>query len=170
MDTRLALDAIIAVLLVATIVYAVVLNRKLAALRNAKAEMEALIARFVESTERAGSGVESLKEQARHSGETLQGKLDSARGMTDELVFLIEKASSLAERLEGAIGASRARAVSDSPAARGAAARRGQSNAPGSPAGTASGAAPGPDSAAGEGGEDAVAEESELLRALQGMR
>ncbi len=72
MEFSLIFDALIAVLLVATIGYAAVLNRKLGVLRDAKSEMEALIASFSESTERAGSGVELLKQEAGRSGEALQ--------------------------------------------------------------------------------------------------
>ncbi len=64
----LVFDVVLAVLLAATIVYAVMLNRKLTALRSAKLEMEALFARLVTSTQKAESGIESLKGQVRDSG------------------------------------------------------------------------------------------------------
>jgi hypothetical protein len=182
-DLGLILDALIAGLLIATIAYAAVLNRKLGALRDAKSEMEALLAGFTESTERAGSGVESLKQEAGRSGSALQSKVEAARGLVDDLGFLIERGTKLAERLDEGLGAARAkpapgraserapapRAPAERPAA--PAARAGAAEAPGKStaadtaadkAGVAAGVA------AGEA--DLVAAESELLKALQGMR
>ena len=109
MEFSLILDAFIAALLVATIGYAAVLNRKLGVLRDGKSEMEALIASISESTERAGIGVESLKQEAGRSGEALQKKVESARGLVDDLGFLIERGTRLAERLDGGIGTARAK-------------------------------------------------------------
>ncbi|MHA1600656.1 MAG: DUF6468 domain-containing protein [Alphaproteobacteria bacterium] len=107
-------DALIVVLLVATIVYAVVLNRKLSALRSAKAEMEALVARFAESTAQAESGIQSLKAHANESGVSLDSKANKAHGLADDLAFLIERGSDLANRLEGAIALARGNGAGNS--------------------------------------------------------
>ncbi len=172
MEFSLVIDAIIAVLLVATIAYAAVLNRKLGVLRDAKSEMETLIASFSESTQRAGSGVESLKQEAGRSGKALQSKVESARGLVDDLGFLIETGTRLAERLDGGIGVARARPVVGldderspaprSPAARPAAAEAAKANS------VAAGAVG--DAASGPSGPDLAEAESELVKALQGMR
>ncbi len=191
MDISLILDAIVAVLLITTIGYAVVLNRRLGALRNAKSEIEALVAQFAESTDTAGSGIESLKDETKRSGEALQGKLDAARGLADDLAFLLERGSSLADRLDGAVGAARAKIATGGASKRAQGARHsgrqgsvtpvGAESKPGDNANTPAGAEsgpgdtansgalpdrPGPDSAA----RDLSAQESELLKALQGMR
>lgn len=188
MDIALIFDALISVLLVATISYAIVLNRKLGTLRDAKSEMEALIGQFSQSADRAGAGVQSLKEEARRSGEALQGRVEAARGLVDDLGFLIERGSGLAERLDGGVGAARAKAASGAsvghtpaPAARTAhpAAKQTETKpAPGDAAlkpkdATDGGAPEGGESDGGapEGGAtDLSAAESELLKALQGMR
>ena len=185
MEFNLIFDALIAVLLVATIAYAAILNRKLGVLRDTKSEMAALIARFSESTERAGSGVESLKQEAGRSGEVLQNKVEAARGLVDDLGFLIEKGTRLAERLDGGIGAAhvkpaaglaaeRAPAQAERPAAAIAKAEIGAvraNSAPGdAPADLAAGADPAADPAPDAGAADLSAAESDLLRALQGMR
>jgi hypothetical protein len=198
MDFSLIIDALIAVLLVATIAYAAVLNRKLGILRDGKTEMAALIASFSDSAERAGSGVETLKQAAGRSGEDLQRKVDVARGLVDDLGFLIEKGARLAERLDGGVGAARAKPAANLAANRAPAPRKEAerpaavaaspefeaapaNNAPANnaPANNA------PDDSAGEAGsgEEAATEaatearaaelsaaESELLKALQGMR
>ncbi len=181
MEFSLIFDALIAVLLVATIGYAAVLNRKLGVLREAKSEMEALIASFSESTERAGSGVESLKQEAGRSGEALQKKVESARGLVDDLGFLIERGVRLAERLDGGIGTARAKpavglaagrtpAQAQRPAAEAVKAEIGAVRANSAQGDTAGGAGPAGDPAPGAGMADLSAAESELLEALQGMR
>ncbi len=179
MEFSLIIDALIVVLLVATIIYAAVLNRKLGALRDAKGEMEALLASFSESTERASHGVELLKRESGRSGEALQNKVATARGLVDDLGFLIEKGTSLAERLDGGVGAARAKSAAAK--AQGAAPR--SNGAPDDTAGgapddtagdtagdTASGSDPGRDPVPDAGAADLSAAESELLKALQGMR
>ena len=181
MEISLIFDALIAVLLVATIGYAAVLNRKLGILRDAKSEMEALIASFSESTECAGSGVESLKQEAGRSGEALQKKVEAARGLVDDLGFLIERGARLAERLDGEIGAARAKrtvglaaerapAQAQWPAAAAAKAEIGAARANSAPGDSAGGAGPAGDPAPDAGAADLSAAESELLKALQGMR
>jgi len=211
MDLALILDAIVAVLLITTIGYAVVLNRRLGALRNAKSEIEVLVAQFVESTDKAGSGIESLKDETRRSGEALQDKLNAARGLADDLTFLLERGSSLADRLDGAIGAARAKIATGGASMRAQGARHpgrqgsvtpvgaegksaataaepaGAEGKPGDNANTPAGAKRGPGDTASPGdtaNSDALADkprpdsgardlstqESELLKALQGMR
>ncbi len=168
MEFSLLIDAIIAVLLVATIIYAAVLNRKLGVLRGAKSEMEALISSFSEATERAGSGVEALKQEAGRSGEALQNKVEAARGLIDDLGFLIETGTRLAERLDGGIGAAHNRPAAGlkpepapakvaRPAAAVAKAETGAASAKSVPDDKA-------------GGSDFAEAESELLKALKGMR
>lgn len=168
MEFSLIFDALIAVLLVATIGYAAVLNRKLGVLRDAKSEMEALIASFSEATERAGSGVESLKQEAGRSGEALQRKVETARGLVDDLGFLIENGTRLAERLDGGIGTARARPAAAAKAETGAA--RANSARDDTAGESADAADPAGDPAPDAGAADLSAAESELLKALQGMR
>lgn len=105
-------DALIAVLLVATIAYAVVINGKLSVLRNAKVEMEALVARFAESTAQAENGILTLKAHATESGSALDNTTNRAHGLADDLAFLIERGADLANRLEGAIGSARGKGAS----------------------------------------------------------
>lgn len=107
MTLSVALDLVLAVLLVATLVFAVVLNRRLVALRDARAEIQSLMASFARSTEQAGSGLESLRAHAEQQGERLQRTADGAKGLADDLAFLLERGTALADRLDGALGAAR---------------------------------------------------------------
>jgi hypothetical protein len=104
---RMALlfDAAVAVLLLATIVYAAILNRKLTVLRNSKQEMERLIGRFAEATTRAETVLAEIRQTAGETGRTLQETIDRGNVVADDLVFLVERAGGLADRLEGALKA-----------------------------------------------------------------
>nr|WP_156092734.1 DUF6468 domain-containing protein [Rhodovibrio salinarum] len=101
------MDVLVAGLLAATIFYAVMLNRKLGELRNNKAEMEAMVNRLVQTTERAEHGLAELKAAAHEKGEELSQKLNDAKALNDDLGFLVDKGNSLADRMERQIGAAR---------------------------------------------------------------
>lgn len=106
MALSLTLDVILAVLLVVTISYAVVLNRKLGSLRRDKAKLESLAASFGQATLRAEESIGRL----RNTAEALQEKIEKAQALRDDLAFLVDRGTSAADRLEGAIRASRAKA------------------------------------------------------------
>ncbi|MFQ5467948.1 MAG: DUF6468 domain-containing protein [Kiloniellaceae bacterium] len=153
----MALDGLVAALLVATIVSAVVLNRKLASLRGAKAEMEGLIGQLVEATEAAQGGLASLRAHAQESGERLQRTLDATRGATDELSYLLERAGAASRDLDKTIAARRERTP----------AHGGRPTAP-VPAREARKKAGGGPAKARR--DPSSAQESALLKALQGVR
>ena len=96
----LLFDAALALLLIATIGYATILNRKLTELRGAKNEMERLLADFASSTERAQASLKALREAAGETGEMLQDGIIKGNAVADDLVFLIERAGPVADRLE----------------------------------------------------------------------
>ncbi len=99
----LALDIVLAVLLVATIGYAMVLNRKLGNLRRHKEELERLAATFSDSTARAKDSIANLK----NSTADLQADTAKAAGLRDDLKYLIDRGTSAADRLEAAVRESR---------------------------------------------------------------
>ncbi|RMD65193.1 MAG: hypothetical protein D6826_00660 [Alphaproteobacteria bacterium] len=113
----LAFDGLVAVLLVTTIVYAVILNRRLAQLRQTRSEMEAVIARLAEATDAARNGLAALREHAQEADQGLQRSIDKARGLADELSYLLERAVAAADRLESGISAARHAAPGASAAA-----------------------------------------------------
>ena len=103
MNYSLALDILLAVLLVATIGYAMVLNRKLGNLRRHKEELEGLAATFAQSTALANESIARLK----NSTAGLQADTAKAAGLKDDLKFLIDRGTSTADRLEAAVRESR---------------------------------------------------------------
>ena len=82
-----------------TIGYAVVLNRKLGALRQNKDELEKLARGFVETTSRAESGIGELKSMT----DILQERIERAESLREDLVFLMERGNAAADRLEGVV-------------------------------------------------------------------
>ncbi len=159
MDYKLALDVIVAILLAATIVYAVILNSRLNQLRKNRDEMARLVAAFNDATARAEAGIPKLRRAAEEAGATLQERVEKAQSLRDDLAFMIERADSMANRLEGSVRAARAE----------------PKPAPGAASRPAAGGRTAPAAAAPASGEDEMEDERseaerELLRALQAVR
>lgn len=95
----LAFDVVVAVLLAVTIVYAVILNRKLSALRDAKAEMERILIGFAEATGKAERGLATFRDAADGVGRELQRQIETGRALADDLTFLVQRGGVLADRL-----------------------------------------------------------------------
>lgn len=146
----LVVDVLGAVLMAAVIFYVIRLNANLKTLKAGKAELEALISAFTESTNRAEASVLRLKASATETATALQANVTKAQELRDDLAFMTDRADELATRLEGAIAA--ARGVSPATGASAAQTRPQQ--------------APKTDEAQDERGKT----KAELLRALQGMR
>jgi len=122
-NLELLTDGFLAVLLLVTIGYAVVLNRKLAALRDLRGDMERAVADFAEAQREAERGLAELRDRAevlsvdlREQVGSAAGRLDEARGLADDLHFLVDKGQSLADRLERAITGGRQLAAPSSAA------------------------------------------------------
>lgn len=103
----LFLDIGIACLLVVTIAYAWVLNRKLTSLRQAKSELGKQIIEFQKATETAEVSLNGMRNAAEETGGPLQAQVDRAERSHTELKFLVDTANGIAERLEAALASSR---------------------------------------------------------------
>lgn len=103
MDYKLILDVVLIAFLAVTIGYAVVLNRKLTALRRTKAELERLAATFAQATHKAEDSIGRVMT----GSEALQERVNKAQGLRDDLAFLIDRANSAADRLEDSIRSAR---------------------------------------------------------------
>ena len=117
MTTGMILDVVVIVLLVPTIIYAVILNRRLAALRRSREELSKVVNSFNEATMRAEAGIPKLKKATTEANHTLKERVDKAQTLRDDLAFMIERAEELAGRLEGAVRAARAEGVVTHPPA-----------------------------------------------------
>jgi len=101
----LIVDIFLAVLLLITIGYAVILNKRLGTLRRDKAQLEKLSVSFGASTVRAEESIEKLMATA----DILQDRMESAQGLRDDLAFLIDRGGQAADKLEDLVRESRNR-------------------------------------------------------------
>ena len=104
MSFAMFIDIFVAILLMVMIGYAVVLNKRLSNLRRDRDELERLAINFHASTSRADESISHL----RSSVEGLQDQIGKAQAMRDDLIFLTERGSSAADRLEEYVRLSRA--------------------------------------------------------------
>ena len=93
------LDGLLAVLLIATIVWCFILNKRLGNIRAASKQMKSLVGNFSTATEQARDGIRALKKAAEVDGASLQEAITAARVLRDELAFLTEAGDTLANRL-----------------------------------------------------------------------
>jgi hypothetical protein len=101
------LEVIGACLLLIMIIYAVQLNRRLSRLQADKAYLHKLILSFNESTERAEASIGRLRTAALEANDALQSNTKLAKELRSDLSFLIDRAETMADRLETSIGNSR---------------------------------------------------------------
>jgi len=110
-------DLTVAVLLLATIAYVAVLNRRLGHLRNDKAQLEQLIHGLNIAATSAQSGISELRQATDDVGKDLDKKVTVGQALRDDLNYLIDRGGGLADRLEGTIRARRNEAPPRAPEA-----------------------------------------------------
>lgn len=167
MSFSLILDVLVALLLIVTIGYAMVLNKRLSSLRRDKEQLEGLALNFGDSTIRAENSIAEL----RTSSDMLQDRIDKAQALRDDLVFLVDRGNRTADHMEDLVRTARDDLGISPKSANAQAAVAGLTAPPG--ADTAVRKAPNP-LAGAEGGPLPGAEESqvsaaerELLKALR---
>ena len=178
-DWKVILDIVVSGLMVATIIYATRLNARLAALRKNRDDLARTILAFNEATLRAESSIPKLRKAAEEAGIALQERVEKAQSLRDDLAFMIERADTMANRLENAVRSARVdgpatppRATAPMGAASMGAGPTGLGAAPGGPATAAArpGRAATIAAASAYDDDDRSEAERELLRALQAMR
>lgn len=95
----LILDGLVAVLLAATIYYAIVLNRRLAAVRDREAELQSMIAEFNQAAVAAEGSAATLQVAGANAEQTLRAAIDDSELATKRLRLMARDAEELAERL-----------------------------------------------------------------------
>ena len=107
-------DGIVAVLLIATLIYVRKLSVRLETIRAGRAEFEKLVADFTRTTDQASSHLHHFKAVADGSLQDLQARIDRTQGLTaefgklgDDLKLLTERAEGAADRLDSTIGRAR---------------------------------------------------------------
>jgi hypothetical protein len=161
-------NVLVAVLLLATIGYAIVLNRRLGALRGDRAKLQELIQALTAASTSAQAGIANLRQTTDDLGSEIEKKMAACRGLKDDLTYLIERGGGVADRLEGTVRARR-----DEPARPGESERK---RTPAAPRGasaekvTALRAEADDDAAPRRAGAAVSRSERDLLRALGGRR
>jgi len=105
MSIELFINIVVICLLVPTIVFAVILNKRLEVLRNSRADLGRLIEAFNDATTRAESGIPKLKQAADSAGGLLRDQIQKAQTLRDDMAFMLERADNVLQRLDGAVGA-----------------------------------------------------------------
>ena len=105
MDLELIVSVTLGILLVAMIVSAVRLSRRLDILRDGNGEMKALIESLNAATERAHAGISQLRAASQDTHEKLQAETKKARALADELALMTAAGDDLANRLEARLTA-----------------------------------------------------------------
>jgi hypothetical protein len=100
-------DAIVALLLIATIGYSMVLNRRLSMVRNDREKFEVLVRNLNAASQRAEGAVTNLRVTADDLSRRLEKKVEEARALTDDLTYMIERGDNIANKLANQIRAGR---------------------------------------------------------------
>lgn len=106
-DISLILDGAMIILLLVTIGFAITLNRRLARLRHSKQDMERLIAELSRACSRAEAAIQQLRRASEEGGRKLREAVASAETLRQDLAFLNERGTVLADRLEDAVRTAR---------------------------------------------------------------
>lgn len=105
---NLLLNFLVVVLLVATISYCRVLNKRIKILQDGKSELANLLQYFDEATTRASESIIALQSASKKIGENIQMRIDKVNYLIDDLAFMVEKGSRLADRLDANFAVNRA--------------------------------------------------------------
>lgn len=95
----LLLDGFLILLLLATIVYAIILNRKLNLLRGNHDEMEVFVDKLNIACARAESATAGLRNAGENGKAVFKESASKAEALRDELAFLVERADIVSGRL-----------------------------------------------------------------------
>ncbi len=98
MTFGLVLDILIICLLAASTGYCIILNSRLKILRQGQEEFFKLIGRFDDATQRTEAHIDRLRGVSGEIDDSLGERISTARGLRDELQFLIEGAAPAIER------------------------------------------------------------------------
>ena len=99
----LAVELALSALLVATLIYCALLERRLKAVRDGQVQMKSTIDSLNASLATAGASLRALQAAAATVGETLDRKLATARSTIDELSLVTASGERIASRMERTI-------------------------------------------------------------------
>ena len=94
-------------LLGATLFHALRLERALGVIRRDRAELDALLRGFNDSTRQAESATEKLRGAAEGAGKHIARQIESAANLKEDLVALVDRGERLADRMDGLVRSNR---------------------------------------------------------------
>jgi Domain of unknown function (DUF6468) len=103
MTIATGLELALTVLLAATLVYCIVLERRLASVRKGQDGLRKMIGELNGAIAGAGQSLRALKSAAGESAEVLDERLKRARSLADELALLTASGERIAERFDRAM-------------------------------------------------------------------
>jgi hypothetical protein len=99
MTLGIAVELLVALLLAATIVWAIILDRRLRDLRSGRDGVKQAVIDLAGAASRAESAVAALRDAAERTGTELARRQAVAKQTSDELALLLGSAEGMAERL-----------------------------------------------------------------------
>jgi phage shock protein A len=99
----MALELALTALLAATLVYCILLERRLASVRKGQDGLRKMIGELNGAIANAGASLRALKAAAGEAAETLDDRLRRARALADELALLSTSGERIAERFDRAV-------------------------------------------------------------------
>lgn len=117
MGGALVLNIVLLVLLGATLVQAVRLERSLGMMRRNRAELERMIAGFDGATRQAEAGLDRLRDAADGAGRQLARQIERGGALQQDLEFLTARGDKLADRLEVLVRVARGQGDAGAPQA-----------------------------------------------------
>lgn len=99
----MALELTLTFLLGATLIYCIVLERRLSAVRKGQDGLKKMIGELNGAIAGAGASLRALKAAAGEAAETLDDRLKRARAVADELAVLSTSGQRIAERFDRAV-------------------------------------------------------------------
>jgi len=107
----MGLEVLLVVLLAFTLLYCVILERRLASLRRNQNGLKKMIGDLNSAIVNASTSLRALKMAAGEAAETLDDRLRRARALSDELSLLTNSGERIAQRFDRAAPQAPARAV-----------------------------------------------------------
>ena len=102
MTLSFILESALTLLLAATLVYCIVLERRLAAVRKGQDGLKTMIGELDAAISGAGASLRALKSAAAQAAETLDDRLRRGRALADELSLMTSSGERIAERFDRA--------------------------------------------------------------------
>ena len=100
MNISLIVELVLSALLLATIVYCAILERRLSALRKGQDGLKTTISHLNEAITAAGSSMRMLKSTAAGAADALGERITRGRAIADELSLLVASGDRIAERMD----------------------------------------------------------------------